>query len=156
MTQNIVRNTNGPAIDLFGVAGPDANDAGDADDGANTLLNSPVITAVSPTRVHGTGLGRAVEVYRASRPAGQYGLPTEFLGAASSMRSLDPALALVSGGRLTALQIPPDGNTSELSANVALPNTPPVLAAVAINPASPATNHPVTAVVTASDPDRSD
>ena len=156
ITRNLVSNTNGPTIDLFGVAGPDPNDAGDADDGANTLLNSPVITAVSPTRVDGTGRpGATVEVYRASRPTGQYGLPTEYLGSAvvNAGGTWTLPIVLVGGGRLTALQILADGNTSELSPNVALPNTPPVINTVTISPAVPTTSQTVTAVVTSTDPD---
>ena len=115
-----------------------------------------MITAVSPTRVDGTGRsGATVEVYRASRPTGQYGLPTEYLGSAvvNAGGTWTLPIVLVGGGRLTALQILADGNTSELSPNVALPNTPPVINTVTISPAVPTTSQTVTAVVTSTDPD---
>ena len=156
ITKNIISDTNGPAIDLFGIAGPDPNDVGDADAGSNTVLNTPVITSALLTGVSGTATRNAiVEVYRASRPADQFGLPIEFLGSTvvAPDGSWTVALALTGGGRVTALQILPDGTTSELSANVALPNSPPVIDSVVISPSSPTSGQVLTANVTSHDPD---
>lgn len=160
ISRNIVTNTNGPAIDLFGVAGPEVNDAGDADQGANTLLNTPEFTSATTTRIAGTASsGATVEVYRASRPAGQHGLPVEFLGSTlvgtNGTWSLSAALA--NGDQVTALQIGQDENTSELAANVAVTtgasNSAPVLDSVSISPTSPRTNQTLSLTVVASDPD---
>jgi CSLREA domain-containing protein len=137
ISQNIVQATNGPAIDLFGIAGPDPNDPGDGDNGANTLLNTPNITTASTTSIAGTATipGATVEVFRASRAAGQFGLPSAYLGSAtvngSGNWSVPVALAI--GDVVTASQIHPDGNTSELAVNRSVtsggsppPNNPPV------------------------------
>ena len=121
MTQNIVTNTNGPAIDLFGIAGPDPNDPGDADEGANHLLNTPVFTSVTPERIRGTGVPNGtVEVYQASRPVGQFGLPIAYLGSApvSAGGTWSLSLDCDDGTMITALQTDTAGNTSELAANV--------------------------------------
>ena len=60
----------GSASTCSGVPGPERNDPGDADKGANTLLNTPVVTIRGRDLVRGTGLRNAtVEVYRASRAA---------------------------------------------------------------------------------------
>ena len=89
ISRNIVTNTNGPAIDLYGPAGgggagPDPNDPGDADKGANSRLNTPVLTSVHRAAVSGTAYaGSTVELYRASRPVGEYGLPSAYLGSAT-------------------------------------------------------------------------
>ena len=123
ISRNIVSGTNGPAIDLFGIAGPDPNDPGDADTGANTVLNTPIITSASTSSVRGTGNpGAAIEVYRASRSAGQFGLPSAYLGTATvaSDGTWTLATASTTGQAVTALQILPDKNTSELSPNVAV------------------------------------
>ena len=74
ITRNIVSNTNGPAIYLTPTNGSDAP-------GSNAMYASPVITAATTTNVSGTGIaGSTVEVYSASRLAGQSGLPSAFLG----------------------------------------------------------------------------
>ena len=137
LTKNIIGGTNGPAIDLRGVAGPDPNDVGDADDGSNTLFNTPIITSALHNAIGGTGFaGATVEVYKASRPAGQYGLPTEYLGAATVTAGGTWTLpvALLEGDRVTALQFKPDGNTSELSPNVLVQQTSPDFTVAATPP----------------------
>ncbi len=131
MSRNIIT-TSGWAIDLYGVAGPDPNDVGDADTGANTLLNTPEITSATTTLVSGTGLPNAVvEVFRATRATGQFGMPDKFLGSASVAANGTwnvPVTALV-GDRVTSLQIRSGRDTSELSANALVslgtPNNPP-------------------------------
>jgi CSLREA domain-containing protein len=128
ISRNIVKDTSGIGIDLFGTNGADPNDPGDADKGANTLLNSPVVTYADVTLVRGTATKNAtVEVFRASRAAGANGLPVEFLGdtQAGSDGTWSMNLDGVSAGdRITTLQIRPDNTTSELSPNVALAAAP--------------------------------
>jgi hypothetical protein len=64
LSRNIVTNTSGPAIFAPGA-----------------LVNPPAITEASTSTVSGTAAeGATVEVFRASRPVGQNGLPVEYLG----------------------------------------------------------------------------
>lgn len=117
LSRNIVRDTNGPAILL-------APSQSNPKDGANNLLRAPVITAASAKRVRGTGIpGATVEVFRATRAAGSFGLPDRYLGsarvAADGIWQL--ALSIVPApARVTALQITPDQNSSALARNVKL------------------------------------
>lgn len=119
ISRNIVTGTAGPPIYL-------APDPANPSTGANELLPAPTLS-VTTAQASGTGIpGATVEVFRASREAGQVGLPVEYLGAtivaASGQWTLD--VAIDTGERLTALQIRPDGTTSELSANVAASGPP--------------------------------
>jgi CSLREA domain-containing protein len=120
ISRNIVTDTPGWAIDLYGVSGPDPNDPGDTDSGANTLLNTPEISSATTALVSGTGLaGATVEVFRATRLAGQFGLPDQYLGSAvvSGAGNWNLAVSLTAASRVTALQIRSGRDTSELSAN---------------------------------------
>jgi CSLREA domain-containing protein len=115
ITRNVVKDTSGPAIYLATsqAPGPPA--------GANNLIPAPRISRATKTWTEGTGLPAAtVELYIASRKAGQYGLPDRYLGSAlvdaSGRWHLDVRLA--KGKRVTALQIEPDDDTSPLSKNV--------------------------------------
>ena len=115
MSRNIISDTNGPAIYL-------APTSGSTTKGANNLQAAPVITSATTDRVRGTGAKDSlVEVYRASRPAGQQGLPSEFLGdatvASDGTWKLDIS-GVSAGQRVTALQIRTDDNTSALGDNV--------------------------------------
>ena len=115
ISRNIVSDTNGPAIYL-------APTSGSTTKGANNLQAAPVITSATTDQVRGTGVkGSLVEVYRASRPPGQQGLPSEFLGdatvASNGTWKLDIS-GVSAGQRVTALQIRTDDNTSALSNNV--------------------------------------
>jgi PKD repeat protein len=85
------------------------------------MLASPVITSATTVTVSGTGINNAtVELYRASRPAGQSGLPTAYLGSAVvAGGSWSINVSLSTGDRVTALQIAANNNTSMLSTNVA-------------------------------------
>lgn len=128
ISRNIVTNTNGPAIDLYGIPGPDPNDPLDGDSGANNLLNTPVFTGATTTAVSGTAVaGGTVEVFRASRPAGQFGLPIEFLGSATvaANGTWTVPVTLTTGSIVTALQIRSNDDTSELAANVTVGEAPP-------------------------------
>ncbi|MBA2720922.1 MAG: hypothetical protein H0U52_17025 [Chloroflexi bacterium] len=123
LSRNLVSGTSGPAIDLFGIAGPDPNDPGDADTGANTVLNTPVVTSASSSSIRGTGIaGATVEVYLASRPAGGFGLPSQYLGGATvaSNGTWTFNRASTIGEIVSAIQILPDQNTSEFAVNVAV------------------------------------
>ena len=123
----------------------------------NTVLNTPTITNASTASVSGTAYaGATVEVYQASRPAGQFGLPIAYLGSAvaNSGGNWTVPVSLQATNVVTALQILPDGTTSELAANIALHvNTPPVVDTVTIAPASPTTGQTMTATVTSHDVD---
>src|SRR5262245_29848590 len=98
-----------------------APDPNNASTGANSMLAAPVITSATTVKVSGTGTNNAtVELYRASRPAGQSGLPTAYLGSAvvaGGTWSINVSLS--TGDRVTALQIAANNNTSMLSTNVA-------------------------------------
>jgi CSLREA domain-containing protein len=122
ISRNIVTDTNGPAIYL-------APTGGGSTGGANTLLKAPVITSATTAKVSGTASGGAlVEVYRATRPVGQQGLPVAYLGDVTAKSDGSWSLA-ISGlnvdDRVTALQIRTDDNTSALGDNVALTEPPP-------------------------------
>lgn len=114
ISRNIITDTNGPAIYLA--------------PGANGSIAKPVITSATVSAVKGTAkAGATVEVYRASRQAGEYGLPTAFLGSTvtGSNGTWTLAVPLVLGERVTALQIDGASNTSELAANVLVGAAPP-------------------------------
>jgi CSLREA domain-containing protein len=114
LTKNIITDMNGPAI-------YEVPNATDPTKGADNLLAVPVITSATTTRANGNGIvGATVEVYRADRPAGQSGLPVEFLG--SSVVGNDGRwqvpISTAAGNRVVALQINTAGNTSVLGTNV--------------------------------------
>jgi PKD repeat protein len=125
ITRNIVTNTSGPAISL-------AVSPANPTNGANNLQPAPVITSATTLLVSGTGTnGATVEVYKADRPAGESGLPVEYLGSdVVAGGSWSVPVSVAEGDRVTALQIPSNDNTSELSINVAAsfeaPPDPPV------------------------------
>jgi len=115
LSRNIVMDTNGPAIHLE----PNPNDP---TTGANDLQPAPVITSATTIFVNGTGTPNAtVEVYRASRPAGQSGLPVEYLGATTvaANGSWAVPVSVTEGTAVTALQIRASDDTSALGMNVA-------------------------------------
>ena len=113
----------GDGIDL-NANGVSANDVGDADNGANNLLNFPVITSASTTQVVGTldidtakNLAR-VEVYNADSAAGQNGEGSTFLGAVTPDAAGDWTFnGAISLGTVTVLTIDTNGNTSEFGTN---------------------------------------
>lgn len=117
ISRTIVSHTNGPAIRL------DA-DPTNPSTGANMLVPAPRITDATTARVSGTAIaGATVEVYRASRPAGESGLPVEFLGDAVAAGDGTWSLSvsgIQDGDRVAALQIRGDDNTSALSDNSAV------------------------------------
>ncbi len=114
LSRNIMSDMSGAAIYLA----PNPNDP---NEGANDLTPAPVITSATTARVTGTGIpGATVEIYRASRRAGQSGLPTQYL--ASTMvagnGTWSAPVILQTGQRATALQIAEGNNTSALGRNV--------------------------------------
>ncbi|MEA2621931.1 MAG: hypothetical protein QOH61_841 [Chloroflexota bacterium] len=125
ISQNIVSDTNGPAISL-------AVNPQDNSQGANNLVPAPVITSADTAIVRGTATADAtVEVYQASRQAGQNrrGLPSAYLGstvASASGHWALPISGLVVGDRVSAIQIRTDDNTSEFAVNVALTTAVPI------------------------------
>ncbi len=122
ISRNIVTDTSGPAIYLAFVSGSTTK-------GANSLVAAPAITGALTSAISGTAAGGAtVEVYRASRAVGEFGLPIAYIGsavAASDGTWTLPVTTLQAGDVITALQIRTDDNTSALSANVAVHAPPP-------------------------------
>lgn len=121
ISQNIISDTTGPAIYLA----PDWNTPGST---ANNGILPPVFTSTTTTLMAGTATANAtVEIYRASRPVGQNGLPTAYLGSATAGPdgTWNTVLPVAIGDRVTALQIDPTNNTSALAANVTIANPPP-------------------------------
>jgi PKD repeat protein len=119
ISRNIITNTDGPPIYL-------TPDPVNPSTGANDLLPPPTLS-VSTVQASGTGIaGATVEVYRASRPAGEVGLPVEYLGSTTVGGNGQWALAVAigAGDRLSALQIRTDGTTSTMSTNVAAGGPP--------------------------------
>lgn len=115
ISQNLVTNTNGPAIYL-------APTQSDPKKGANMLLRAPVITSATSTLIRGTGIaGARVEVFRATRGATRNGLPDLYYGTTTVGSNGTWRLPLTATSvphRVTALQIAVDQNTSALAANV--------------------------------------
>ena len=114
ISQNIVSDTSGPAILLQPAGGSSAP-------GSDNLYASPVIRSTSTTSVSGTGIaGSTVEVYQASRNAGQSGLPVAYLGSGTVLANgtWTVPVTVANNTRVTALQIAPNGNTSQLGTNV--------------------------------------
>ncbi len=108
ISRNIITDTSGDAIHLVS--------------GSNNSTATPSITSATTAHVSGTGIaGATVEIFQASRSAGNSGLPIAYLGSAvvASNGSWTAAVAGISSGdRVTALQFTPTNNTSELSTNV--------------------------------------
>lgn len=115
ISRNIITDTTGPAIYLTPIS------SGAAAPGSNNMFPAPVITSATTVQVSGTGVaGSTVEVYRASRPAGQSGLPVAYLG--SGTVAVDGTwsvpVTVSTGDEVTALEIATNNNTSMLGSNV--------------------------------------
>ena len=109
ISQNIITNMTGPAIYMVA--------------GANGSIAPPTISSATTVGVSGKAVpGAKVEVFSASRNAGQSGLPTAYLGSATANASgsWSLAVALTSGARVTATQTGANGNTSTLSTNASV------------------------------------
>lgn len=108
------------AIDLAGDGSRNANDEGDGDLGPNALLNHPLITRATQSRIEGTACAACeVQVYAAFRlPGGQIDYGSTPLPAGSTTADATGAFVLDSpavspGEWVTALAIDAAGNTSE-------------------------------------------
>jgi CSLREA domain-containing protein len=134
LTKNIVSDTNGPAI-------YEAQDPNNPGTGANNLLAPPQISSANPASVNGTGIaGATVELFRASKPAGQSGLPIAYVGSAivATDGTWAMATSLQQGDSVTATEAISNGNTSVLSSNLAVgaPPPPPVASFTALQEAN--------------------
>ncbi len=118
LSRNIVSGTTGPAIRL----------KQQGKKGANHLVAAPTITGarVSGGGIRVAGRGRAgarVEVFRSSRGAGKPGLPSAYLGTTkvgSNGRWSVVVTGVPVGGRVSALQIRSNDDTSPMSKGVAV------------------------------------
>jgi hypothetical protein len=130
VTRNSIFANEGLGIDLqpFGV---NQNDAGDADTGANTKLNWPVLTGATPESVTGTACaGCRVEIFVADTTntdgtdPGAYGEGRTLAGEGDADENGNFTIAVTgaAGKVVTATATDADGNTSEFSRNRAVPN----------------------------------
>ena len=117
---NVFENINGLAIDLAADAARNVNDDGDADLGPNGLLNHPLISRATPSRLAGTACpGCQVQVYRAAHePGGERDFGTTPISNGTVVADPQGAFvienpAAAPGEWLVGLSTDPDGNTSE-------------------------------------------
>lgn len=123
LSANRIFGNTGLGIDL-GNDGPTANDANDADAGANNRQNFPVITIAEPNATGATIQGNLaaaadttyrVELFRTTgtdaRFIGNVSVTTDATGAGTFSTNIDG----VSDGQISAIAIDPAGNTSEIS-----------------------------------------
>ena len=156
ITENEIRGNAGLGIDLAPIGSTNANDVGDADSGANTLLNHPEWTRSTSQVFEGTACASCVvEIFTAdgSSAAGSgaslvTSTTTDATGAFSVANPSVPIDEVV-----TATATDPAGNTSEFSTNatVVFHNDPPVLSIV--DPAPVPEGGSVLLDATGSDPD---
>jgi hypothetical protein len=122
ISQNIVTNTNGPAI----LATWDSA----SQTGSDQWVQPPTIANATTAKITGTGInGAEVEVYKATRSVNgsNSGLPSDYLGTAvvSTNGTWNlPVTGLSAGDAVTALQIRKDQNTSVLGVNVQVGSAP--------------------------------
>jgi hypothetical protein len=136
---NVIYETNGLGIDLNG-DGVDTNDIGDFDAGPNGFQNYPVLHGISNSNVLSGTLNSSantaynIDIYRTDScdPSG-HGEGQEHVHWDSYLTgmngrvnfSLDTTFWSISpGDYLTALATDPDGNTSEFSACLVVPEAP--------------------------------
>ncbi len=136
ISQNTFQNIgNGIGIDLAPIGVINPNDPGDADTGANTMLNFPVITGATTAAISGTAcINCRVEVSATTSPVGVNGYATSYIGAATANSTGNwtlPVGNLNVGDVVTSLAIDADGNTSEQSVDVQVGPAPQAGDAVA-------------------------
>jgi CSLREA domain-containing protein len=131
VTRNSIYDNDGLGIDLGLEDGVTENDDGDADTGPNGLLNFPVITSAMLSSVEVTTCGNCtVEVFLADDDGdnGGHGEGRTFLGSYQTGGPTShwtvPIEGAVECRSVTATVTDHVGNTSEFSANVALPCPP--------------------------------
>jgi hypothetical protein len=126
ITQNAIHDNGGLGIRLSCCGGPLPNDAGDFDLGANTWLNTPVITGFAAAgggnyTISGTAPANAtIELFSAATDPSGSGEAQAFLGStvATGGGTFALSLPLGPGGlTLTATATDAAGNTSEFSPN---------------------------------------
>ena len=107
---------------------------GDADDGANTMLNFPILSATSTSTVSGQACAACtIEIFVADRlgtdaGGGNYGQGRTFVGSgvAAGNGAFSIAVSGVAvGDHVTATATDSQGNTSEFSLNMAVPTGSP-------------------------------
>ena len=158
VTRNSIYDNDGLGIDLGLEDGVTENDDGDTDTGPNGLLNFPVITSATLSSVEVTTCGNCtVEVFLADDDGdnGGHGEGRTFLGSYQTGGPTShwtvPIEGAVECRSVTATVTDSDGNTSEFSANVALPcppshrsaRTPAATATPIVTVLPPATSTPV-------------
>ena len=108
--------------------------AGDTDDGANAMLNFPVLSATSTSAVSGSACaGCTIEIFVADRlgtdaGGGNYGQGRTFVGsglAAGNGAFSISVSGVAVGNHVTATATDSQGNTSEFSLNLAVPTGSP-------------------------------
>lgn len=119
-------NLAGGAEDGFGV---NANDAGDADEGANDYLNFPVLNGVGPTGITGTACENCtIELFIADSDTSGHGEGGNHFATGTADGDGDFEISGCGqngGATVTATATDPEGNTSEFAENYVLPATPP-------------------------------
>lgn len=132
-TENSIYNNAEMGIDLF-PAGPTMNDAGDADSGANDLMNFPVfqnvnlntlsgVTTISGTidyTVFSGSNGIKIELFKSDNDASGYGQGKEYIGSALANAAGNWSFSctcLASTDLITSTATDQLGNTSEFSLN---------------------------------------
>jgi PKD repeat protein len=109
ISQNIIKDMSGRPVFLIS--------------GANGGVQPPAINSATASAISGNAAaGATVEVYRASRGAGQNGLPILYLGSATANGSgaWSLAVSLSVGDVISALQTGANKNSSALANNVAV------------------------------------
>ncbi len=121
ISRNNIYDNAGLGIDLD-PPGVTPNDPGDADIGANALLNFPEITSASSTSVSGTACaGCVVELFISDQDPSGYGEGRTYIDSttadASGNFSIPVFFPIVTCTRVTATATDASGNTSEFSEN---------------------------------------
>jgi len=121
ISRNSIYGNNALGIDLE-TPGVTPNDPGDADWGANDLLNFPEITSAGTTGVSGTACaGCIVELFISDQDPSGHGEGQTFIDAATADASgsfaIPASFPITSCTRVTATATDASGNTSEFSEN---------------------------------------
>ena len=121
ITANRIHDNAGLGINISPLIAVNANDAGDADTGANQQVNFPLITSAKQSAVSGAACaGCRVEVFEAAPDPSGFGEGRVFRGAGTATSGglfAVGSLSLADGIRVTATATDAQGNTSEFSLN---------------------------------------
>jgi hypothetical protein len=122
ITRNSIFGNTGLGIDIAPLGSVNANDAGDADTGPNTLLNFPVLMSATSATVKGVACsGCTIEVFLADGGSTAYGEGKSFVGSGTGNADSTFSVAVtgvVAGKYVTATATDTKGNTSEFSRNL--------------------------------------